>query len=85
MQGAQTGSLNSAKILRQDGSVETFSMCTRVRVAKGELIRLTTATGGGFGDPRKRPRERIASDLKNGFITPEQAGREYELAPAVRP
>lgn len=81
MRGGQTGSLNNAKVLRQDGTVETYDMCTRVRVAKGELIRLTTATGGGSGDPKKRPRERIEQDIKNGFVTLEQAARDYGFRP----
>ena len=77
MSGGRTGSLNNAKVLRQDGSVETYDMCTRVRVAKGEVIRLTTATGGGFGDPKKRARDSIKRDIKNGFVTPEQGARDY--------
>jgi N-methylhydantoinase B len=77
MRGGRPGSLNSVKVLRHDGAVEKYDMCTRVRVAKGELIRLTTATGGGFGDPRNRPKKLIESDLKNGFVTTEQAARDY--------
>jgi N-methylhydantoinase B len=78
--GAQEGSLNRAEIVRKDGSVEVHTMCTRVPVAKGELIRLVTATGGGFGNPRERPRAQVALDLKNGFITPEQAATDYGYA-----
>jgi peptidyl-prolyl cis-trans isomerase A (cyclophilin A) len=50
-------------------------MCTRVRVQKGELIRLTTASGGGYGDPAARARADIVKDLKNGFITPEHPAK----------
>jgi N-methylhydantoinase B len=80
-QGGMPGSFNYLKIIRADGSVSTHEMCTAVRVAKGDLIRLTTATGGGFGEPRRRPREHIARDLKNGFVTPEQAERDYGYIP----
>jgi len=82
--GGRPGSLNSVKVLRQNGAVEKYDMCTRVRVARGELIRLTTATGGGFGDPRKRPEKLIESDLKNGFVTIEQAARDYGFKSAER-
>ena len=58
-------------------------MCTRVRVVKGELIRLTTATGGGYGDPALRATTDISKDLKNGFITPQQAVEDYGYAPAA--
>jgi N-methylhydantoinase B len=75
--GGAPGSFNNVKVLRHDGSVEIHSMCTRLRVVRGELIRLTTATGGGFGDPRQRPRDAVLRDLKNGFLTPAQAQRDY--------
>jgi N-methylhydantoinase B len=84
LNGGRPGSLNSAKVIRSDGSAETYHMCTRVRVAKGELIRLTTATGGGFGDPRKRPRALVERDLKNGFVTPAQAAKDYGYQPTAR-
>jgi N-methylhydantoinase B len=80
LKGGQPGSLNSLKVIKADGTVDTYEMCTRVRVAKGDLIRLTTATGGGFGDPRRRPRERVEQDIRNGFVTPEQAARDYGFA-----
>jgi N-methylhydantoinase B len=78
--GGQPGSVNGVEVIRADGSVEKYSMCTRVKVARGELIRLTTGTGGGFGDPLERRREDVLRDVKNGYVTPEQARRDYGLA-----
>jgi N-methylhydantoinase B len=77
MNGGQEGSNNYAQILRHDGSTERYHMCTTVRAQKGEVIRLTTGTGGGFGDPAKRPREQVAMDIKNGYVTAEQARKYY--------
>ena len=76
-QGGEEGSNNYLQILRTDGSIERHHMCTAVRAAKGDVLRLTTATGGGYGDPRLRDREKVAMDLKNGYITPEQAVTLY--------
>lgn len=75
--GGHTGSLNGATIHRNDGTIESYDMCTRVRVRKGELIRLKTATGGGYGNPQARNRARVARDIKNGYITAAQALRDY--------
>jgi N-methylhydantoinase B len=47
---------------------------------KGEVARLHTGTGGGYGSPSKRPREMVLRDLKEGYITPEQAARDYGVA-----
>jgi len=38
-----------------------------------------TATGAGWGDPLERPLELVQQDLKNGYITLEQANRYYGL------
>ncbi len=79
MNGGQEGSNNYALILRKDGSEERHHMCTTVPVEKGEVIRLMTGTGGGYGDPLKRPKEKILSDIKNGYVTRDQARKFYNM------
>jgi N-methylhydantoinase B len=37
-----------------------------------------TSTGAGWGDPKARDLELIEADLKNGYITVEQANKYYE-------
>ncbi len=77
--GGAAGSTNYAQIIRGDGSVERFGMCTTVRALKGDVIRLTTANGGGYGDPVDRDPRALERDLLNGYVTAEQASREYGL------
>jgi N-methylhydantoinase B len=81
LSGGRTGSLNRVTVYRRDGSATTYDMCTRVKVLKGELIRLTTATGGGYGDPGERSRSDVESDLKNDYITTKQAASDYGYEP----
>lgn len=33
--------------------------------------------GGGFGDPAERDPAMIAHDLREGYVTPEGAARDY--------
>lgn len=80
--GGQEGSNNYAEIHRQDGAIERHNMCTTVPVARDEVIRIYTATGGGFGDPLARPREQLEKDIKNGFVTLDQAVAYYGYQPA---
>ncbi|NKB35984.1 MAG: hydantoinase B/oxoprolinase family protein [Gammaproteobacteria bacterium] len=77
MQGGDEGSNNYAEIHRHDGDIERHHMCTTVPVKKDEVIRIFTGTGGGVGDPKKRPEESIKTDIKNGYITEEQARSDY--------
>lgn len=46
---------------------------------RGDVVRLVTGTGGGYGDPLERPRSRVMDDLKNGYVTPEQAKEHYSF------
>ncbi len=71
--GGGEGSPNYAMVLRSDGSEETYSMFHQIPLMKGDVVRLVTATGGGFGDPRERPRDKVRDDLRNGYILAEQA------------
>ena len=77
--GGRDGSNNGAQILRRDGSIERHSMMTAVRLERGEVVRLKTGTGGGFGDPASRPREQVLRDLKNGYFTRDQAKRWFGI------
>ena len=54
-------------------------MCTTVTVKKDEVIRIYTASGGGVGDPKLRDRSKIESDIRNGYITEEQARQDYDF------
>ena len=79
MAGGQEGSTNYAEIHRHDGSVDRHTMCTTVPAMRDEVIRIYTATGGGFGDPHKRDPAALLQDVRNGFVTPEQAEKHYGL------
>lgn len=76
-EGGQSGSANRAEIHRLDGAVERATMATGVPVRAGELIRIVTGTGGGFGNPHERSREALESDLRNGYITQTQAASAF--------
>ncbi|WP_204994164.1 MULTISPECIES: hydantoinase B/oxoprolinase family protein [unclassified Sphingopyxis] len=78
--GGQQGSPNYAEILRQgqrSDPPERLGKPARVPLAKGDVVRMVTATGGGWGDPKLRARDAIEADLRDGFITPDQARRDY--------
>jgi N-methylhydantoinase B len=57
--------------------------CARYPLKRGEVARLITGTGGGWGSPLERPVEMVIEDVRDGYITLEQAKRDYgvELDP----
>jgi N-methylhydantoinase B len=44
---------------------------------EGDMFRLDTPGGGGYGDPLARPAERVLADVREGFVSPAAAAREY--------
>jgi N-methylhydantoinase B len=77
MAGGKEGSRNYVTILHNDGREVEFGKAARYRLQKDEVARLITATGGGYGDPRLRDLANIEDDLRNGYISLEQAERDY--------
>ncbi len=50
---------------------------TKLALEKDDVVRVVTGKGGGWGEPRERDREKIESDLKNGYLTAERAEQIY--------
>ena len=48
-----------------------------LELTPGDVLRIGTQGGGGFGDPLARPAEFVAEDLGNGFISTETALNSY--------
>jgi N-methylhydantoinase B len=71
------GSPNYAEVIRRDGSVERHAVVTALEVNEGDVIRIRTGSGGGYGDPRERPREVVLEDVRNGLLTPDRAREVY--------
>jgi N-methylhydantoinase B len=48
-----------------------------VEMKAGERFLLQSAGGGGYGDPHRRDRSRLASDLAEGYVSPDAAEEDY--------
>jgi N-methylhydantoinase B len=79
LEGGREGSPNYVEVIRPDGSVEQYAVVTALDVNEGDLIRIHTANGGGYGDPQCRRRELMLDDLRNGNVTEEVARTVYRL------
>ncbi len=79
--GGAEGSPNFAEVVRVDGRVERFAVVTALPVNEGDVIRIHTGNGGGYGDPRERDPGRVREDLRNGLVSLETATTSYGLDP----
>ncbi|HEY1316382.1 MAG TPA: hydantoinase B/oxoprolinase family protein [Gaiella sp.] len=79
LEDGREGSANYVEVLRADGSTERHAVVTALTVNEGDVIRIRTANGAGYGEPRRRARERVLDDLRNGFVTDEVARSVYGM------
>lgn len=49
-------------------------------LADGDIFRLETPGGGGYGDPKKRDPERVLNDVNEGYVSAEAARDIYDVA-----
>jgi N-methylhydantoinase B len=78
-EGGCDGSPNFVEVVRADGAVERHAVVTTLAVGEGDVIRIHTGNGGGYGIPSERPRERVLDDLRNGFVGPDVAAAVYAV------
>jgi N-methylhydantoinase B len=77
--GGQDGSTNGTAIIPHGAQKPSVwrGKLARYPLRKGDLARLITGTGGGYGDPNDRPVKRVQEDVRNGQVTLEQAEELY--------
>jgi N-methylhydantoinase B len=51
--------------------------CSRMPLARGDVVRTMTGGGGGFGDPRERDAGAVRDDLLDRHVTPAHARDAY--------
>ncbi|CAN5858280.1 hydantoinase B/oxoprolinase family protein [soil metagenome] len=79
--GGKSGSRNAVQVIFADGREPVVAGKTaRLALQKGDVARLITGAGGGWGDPRNRDRDAVRADLRNGLISDETARDVYGLA-----
>jgi N-methylhydantoinase B len=77
LDGGHEGSANVAEVIRADGSREEYAVVTGLTVDEGDVIRIRTGNGAGYGDPAERAPAAVAADVKNELISPARARELY--------
>jgi N-methylhydantoinase B len=77
LRGGQAGTCNRVSILREGASPESHGKIAARKLSKGDVIRLETGGGGGFGRAIERELEAVQADVSNDLLTVEQAEELY--------
>ncbi|HEY5718789.1 MAG TPA: hydantoinase B/oxoprolinase family protein [Gammaproteobacteria bacterium] len=76
--GGHDSILNTIRLTYPDGTEVVPKNKDLIRgVPKGTFYHQVAGGGGGYGDPAKRDRRKLAEEVRNGVITPEQARDVY--------
>ena len=82
--GGNAAALNRFVYETDRGNVTPLlvSKVTDIKIRQGQKVRLETPGGGGFGDPLARDPDRVARDVRLGYVSPESARRDYRVVVA---
>ncbi len=68
LSGGQAGAPGRLWLLRDGGREALPSKVANLRLRQGDVIRLETSGGGGFGDPAQRDAAAVAADRAAGYV-----------------
>lgn len=75
--GGKAGSLNRLQLECPDGRMVVPMSKDLVSIETGTIFHQWAGGGGGFGDPRERPPERVLGDVRDSLVSIEAAREEY--------
>ncbi len=80
--GGQAAALNRFVYETDNGEATPplVSKITDIKIRRGQKVRLETPGGGGFGDPAARDPERVARDVRLGYVSRDAAHRIYKVS-----
>jgi N-methylhydantoinase B len=80
LEGGGEARPNACSATMPDGSVHDIAKSTHFLMPKGSVLQMRTGGGGGYGDPKDRPKEKVLEDIAEGYITEAFARAHYPHA-----
>ena len=77
LSGGQPGALSALYLVRDGERRALPSKITNMMLRKGDIIRLETSGGGGYGEAKARSRAEVARDLRLRYVSAGAAARSY--------
>jgi len=75
-EGGELGSCNFFE-LQMGNEIRKESRAPTTTLKRGDILRMFTGGGGGYGDPLTRPAEEVFEDVRAEYISIERAQKEY--------
>jgi N-methylhydantoinase B len=80
IRGGKPGAAAVVTLTTPDGATRDLPSKGAFAAPAGALVDMRTPGSGGFGPPAERDRAAIARDLRDGYVSPQGAARDYGIA-----
>jgi N-methylhydantoinase B len=77
LDGGEPAALSALYLIRDGVRQALPSKVTNMMVKSGDIVRLETSGGGGFGDPKARDAALIERDIRHGYVSSQAAAALY--------
>ncbi len=77
MAGGASGSAGSTVLNPGTPAERNIGKIDVLEMKQGDVLRMITPSGGGFGDPFSRDPAAVAEEVAEGMLTPDQARARY--------
>ncbi|MFM9967488.1 MAG: hydantoinase B/oxoprolinase family protein, partial [Burkholderiales bacterium] len=79
LEGGLDGTGNKVELERDGATINDLpnAKVLATRLKPGDLFLVRSGGGGGFGAPNERPRAQVLEDVRQGYVSPESAARDY--------
>jgi N-methylhydantoinase B len=81
LRGGRDGAVNGVEITSPDGAVRHVRKATQHPIGAGEVVRIMTGGGGGYGPPAERDPAAVLRDVREGYVSAPAARRDYGWRP----
>lgn len=76
--GGKASANYSVSVSNTDGTETAYpGMCDTAIVPAGASVTIVTTGGGGWGDPLRRPVDKVVADVQTGLVSPQAALDDY--------
>ena len=79
LSGGKDGLVNDVEITSPEGAVRHVRKATQHPIAEGEVVRIMTGGGGGYGPPSGRDPDAVRNDVREGYVSAAAARRDYGI------
>ncbi|WOP21182.1 hydantoinase B/oxoprolinase family protein [Bacillus pumilus] len=77
LMGGRAGAVGEVKLITAKGEKQDQPKIDVLRLEKGDIVQLISPSGGGWGNPFARNKEKVLQEVEAGLLSEERALQQY--------